>query len=288
MRAALHSAFGCLLLAPLAAMLLAQEPPPDPAQINLHSATAGPKGIKATVSLFNTRYLSCTVNQMDPHTLALVPLVETIDVPLPSRLLETREFVRDTVLIPIAVEPRPEVTYQLVLWARDPDEKAPWSRPQTMPFKGYSPLISDTIRLVFKGTGLEVSALTPRRVVKLAAVWSVAGTEKVDWSAAAIGESPSFTLPYAALTVTGQQVTSTPSLVLGLRDEETDQTQEARITVSVELPNSKDTAGAAAELRKIKDPGTPEKEKEGARFSWKQFAKSGIGAILQYFVVLLA
>ncbi len=250
--------------------------------INIDSVMATPNGVRADITGQNIRELSFSIYRLDPRTGNDIEFIKSVQVPVPSEL-SASSAASSTVSIPILVAADPKVTYRLSAWGSSTTgENAKWiSAPTTRIFQGFSSNVADTISLEFTSDSLWISALT-NDPAKLTASWLIQGPEAnvpIGIQISETKQNPKVPLSFAVLgKPTGKPG---PSLQISLEDPTRGITQQARITLSVSLGEDKQLKD---QVNTVKSDPTSSTSKS-TRFSWGGLLRTGISAILKYFVI---
>ena len=248
------------------------EPPlENDAQVQIKSVTAGPTGIKVTLKVTHMAVLAFNVKQLVP-TGKWIPIVPAIWINPPNDLIKTSEEVEGTVTLPVLVEPNASAQYQLQANVKSANSSDMlWNTDNSDIFNGYTP---EPFQLNFGSDALTISA-TSSDVETLKAAWHYGQGVPTDMVASKTQESPSVGLPYSTLHVSDGK--DMPSLFLELTDANGQIREQARVAITVDVsPGMK---------KKIQD--STKTNNSNTKFSWGDFAKTGIGAVLRYFLTTL-
>jgi hypothetical protein len=260
--------------------------------VRIDSLIATPNGIKAHLTGQNTRDLSFSIEKKDKGTGNFVPWIKGVTLSAPPNLGNSY-LLSDDISIPVLVAADPTEEYRLyVFGSATIDEKAAWVT-DNMPspiMRGYSPNITDTIKLEFTSDELIISALTSN-IAKLTAIWCIPGPAEntpIGVQATETDRNPNLGLPFAILdqarkkaaTQAASAPVSTPAFQISLEDMTTGIKQQALITLSVNVGQQQAKVNA---VKGESDPNTPISKK--TKFSWGDLLKTGVSAILKYFVI---
>lgn len=253
-----------------------QKPKPtNNAQLSIQSVIPSQEGISISMTAGNVDLLYVQLDKQNPGTGSWVPVVPWTQVVLTNELKNTTEPTQGTILVPIVVEPNPSLFYRVTLDTKSEDStEMDWNISIPMTFHGYESTVSQTFNLKFASDALTVSAVT-KDVVTLTAEWQIQGETVVSSRESVQRQSPQLQLSFAALQ---SAKGSTPSLILTLEDAATHRKQEARITIAVSS-----TSDLKQKVSNAANGGSNGGSNDKKVFSWKDLAKTGVGAMLQYF-----
>jgi|HubBroStandDraft_5_1064220.scaffolds.fasta_scaffold57927_2 hypothetical protein len=269
----------------LSAQAIGQSPattkanPPKPQNLstfNIQDVSASPTGISVVIQGQNVQVLSASIDRQDPKTGTNLPVVNSVGIAeVPPEIRNPTGSAIGTAKFPIVVSADPNTQYTLTLWAKSGDDaEMDWGTPQSRIFRGYVRPPSQTFKLEFSADSLNVSVETPE-IKTVKAEWQL-GASTVS-TESNTGQNPKVALKYTALGGTGAEL---PGLVLTLEDPKTHEVQESRVTLAVAAdPNLKNKVKTAK-------ADTAQKQSK-ASFSWQDLAKTGVGALLTYFVAAL-
>jgi hypothetical protein len=268
----------CASLASLAA--LAQGPRATNApgvQLNIDSVIATPSGIRARITGENIQEFSFNVDRLDKTTGNFLVYIYSIEVPA-TDAFRGSNAASDDVNIPIIVAADSSVTYQIHAWGSPSLDKVVWTEaPAPKLFQGYSTTVTDSIGLDFSASKLTISAKTTTPVT-LKAGWQVSDGQ-IDMQASERVQNPSLPIDFSNLkSPSGKGL---PALRISLEDPNRGIIQEARITLSVTVAGDKTTKDQVQAIQA--QPSS--NQSNNTKFSWKQLAQTGLGAIIKYFAV---
>jgi len=268
---------------------------PEPILITLDSVIATQAGIRMLITGHNTQYLSFQIDKWDKGT-GSYPKMMYLEWYAPNQLTHDDDQTAQ-VILPVIVDP--EGSYKIWAWASQTEKNANWiPAPVARPFSGFSPQITDSIDLQFASDKLTISARTKVAAI-LKAGWNASGATdnskiKMEASGPEAEKNPQLPLSFSALGQTvGKQG---PALCISLEDPEHGIVQQAQVSLSINLGDEnlkKDLKDA------ISQPGSSTTNKPGSsttgkpdtsaaqkkKFPWGDLLKTGIGAILKYFVI---
>ena len=230
------------------------------------------KGLEIGVTFARVGYVGLFIDKINKGSGSWVNVVDSFSMPLPGDLNLTSQTVDGVLQYPLVL-PGKDETYRLTLYGRarreDTGSASVYSTPQT--FMGFDPPaqkpITNSINLQFSQGDLIISAKTDEKVT-LKAAWQVGGSDQpYGLIASENSPNPSIKLSYGALPPSANG--SFPAMDIGLFDEHDVRIQEAKIAVSVTTDKSTKA--------KISKPTS------NTKFSWSELAKTGLGAVMQYF-----
>lgn len=256
------------------------KPPQNQSMINIQSVSTSAAGISVEILGQNVHVLSASVERQDPKVGSNLPVVNSVGiVDIPPEISNSSVQAIGTAKFPIVVSADPNSQYTLTLWAKSSDDPdMDWGTPQQRIFKGYTPPARPalkTFKLEFSSDALNVSVDTGLDIETVKAEWQLGSSTVSTESTTA--QNPKVALKYAALGGTGTEL---PSLALTLEDPKTHEVQESRVSLAV--------AADSNLTKKVKQAkADPTQKQSKASFSWQDLAKSGVGAILTYFMAAL-
>jgi len=231
-----------LLFAYLSASLLVvaqaapTAPPPkatgvlNSSSFNIQGVSPSATGLSVSIEGQNVAVLNASLEKQDPQTGNYLTVLSSVGIAdVPSEISKSAEGI-GIAKFPILVDPDPNTSYRLWLWAKSADSgEMDWGNAQSRVFRGYppaAPATPPTFKLEFGSDQLSVSTATDD-IRTLKAQWQV-GSDTVA-TESTTNKNPVVGLKLAALqSGPGNQL---PSLILSLEDPKTHQTQEARITL---------------------------------------------------------
>jgi hypothetical protein len=249
------------------------------ATLELRKAVASSAGIRATVSLTHAKVLFLKIEAQNSGTGNYdQPYIPWMFVPLPSVLQDTPNPVVEDILIPVVIPGDTSKHFQMFLYTSAAVDANGASSVYTVsspyPLDGYSPALTKAFTLKFNQQTLTVSAQTAA-IVNMTVSWVVedtSGTKRsVGMSAMNNHQDPSVDLQYSDLGAANPS--SLPSIDVKLTDPNTQESQEAVFAVAI----------AASQDLKTKAKTAQPTDKKNT-LSWSDILKTGLGALLKYFV----
>jgi hypothetical protein len=275
------------LLAPLlvGAWAYGQEPAPtqqkpkpqNEARIIILSGVATPSGVAVLTKLSRVEILSASFERLNPGAGTWSRFVDSVGMPVPSELRNTPELTEGIINWPIIVAADPSAMYRITGWVKSSDnQEMDWLASDPATFHGYKPFVSQTLTLAFLTDSLKISATTPD-IATLKAAWEFQGENPMAVQVSKESQSPYVKLPFAALDPKSDK--GIPAMVLTIEDSRTHQTQEARVTVTVDT-----TPAIKQKVQELTNETNPDKRNK-TKFSWGDLAKTGATALLKYFAL---
>jgi len=246
--------------------------PTNESQLIVQSIVPNSVGITVSLTASQVQDVGGNVEKQNPGTGNWMPMVGFYAIPMPGELIGSQSPTTGAVTLPIVVQPDPNVFYRLSFWTRSKkDENMDWNYSVPMTFTGYRSTVSQTFNIEFGSDALKISAATSN-LAKLTAAWQFPGGQApVDAQESTESQNPQVSLSFGALQA---KKGSIPSLVLTLVDRATNQTQEARLTLTVAS-----TPAVSQKVQQITTANNPAKQS----LSWGDIAKTGISALLKFF-----
>jgi hypothetical protein len=263
---------------------------------------AQPTCILVPITLRHAKGLYYQVLEKDPRTGWVSPSPSTmkpVSLSVGSEYINTQGDVSTTITAPFKPAPDPgsgaSEPYQLVLTAQSEagDKYGDTAAPRV--FHGYPPNIADNITVTVMGDGLQISANVKQvfgrsdRQAQLLAKWT-AGTDPQEFTGLARSATPSIKLPFASMGTSGTQ-NGLPTLYISLNDPVYGIKEEADIKLVVDPKSTdpKDTAKKSAavksDIQQAQQTGNDTGSASNPKFSWKDLAKTGLGALIKYFAI---
>lgn len=243
---------------------------------------ARPDGIKVKITGKNIQLVNFQIKKFDKESQDFEVYAYSIQCLTPEKF-RTSDMSTYIFPLPIIIAADPEARYKIWASASPTLESNQWvEAPKEMEFYGFSSKVADTIDLNFTPEQLTISAVT-NNIAVLRAGWSIPGTPentKTILEESRTMQNPSLPLKFAALgQPSGRQG---PALQISLEDPTRGIVQQALITLSVSVGSNTSLRSDVQTASQEPPTISPQKSK---KFSWIDLAKTGISAILKYFLI---
>lgn len=256
-------------------------PPKNLASFDVLNITATASGLKIVIIGSNIGLLDFRIDRQDPNVTNPIPIVSDLTVTqIPDELRHVQDAT-GTVILPILLDAKTSKRYFLTTFAKSEDiTEMDWgSVKNPKAFDGYDapmPPPPPVFKLAFATDAVTVSVSTDKPS-NLTAEWHAEG-KVVDTASVKNSQDPSVPLSFTKLTPpTAGQPQTLPAIALTLEDPNGHVTQQASIQLSV--------ASNAAVTAKVKQQASANPSNQAkASFSWSDLAKTGIGALLKFFM----
>jgi hypothetical protein len=260
------------------------QPPPPPknlASFDVQNITATPSGLKIVIIGSNIGLLDFRIDRQDPNVQNPIPIVSDLSVTqIPDELRHVQEAT-GTVILPILLDAKTSKRYFLTTFAKSEDiTEMDWGTVKNAKaFDGYDAPTAPTppvFKLSFAPDAVTVSVSTDKPS-NLTAEWHAEG-KVVDTASVKNSQDPSVPLSFGKLNPpTAGQPQTLPAIALTLEDPNSHVTQQASIQLSV--------ASNQAVTAKVKQQASANPSNQAKlSFSWSDLAKTGIGALLKFFM----